>query len=184
MSDPALRTLTEEEYLNSELQSDVKREYVNGFVYAQAGASRPHNRIVSNIQRVLLNATEQGPCWSYTGDMRIRVSKLDGVKHYYPDLVVVCDPDESHSHFETRPCLLIEVLSSTTRHIDMTFKAQDYLSIPSLQGYLIVDGEARAAELYRKMPVGWQVETFLDGAKLPCVDVQLSLDEMYRGVNF
>ena len=39
MSDPALRLLTEEEYLSTEELSPVRREYVDGFVYAQAGAS-------------------------------------------------------------------------------------------------------------------------------------------------
>ena len=39
MSDPALRLLTEEEYLRSEELSPVRLEYVDGFVFAQAGAS-------------------------------------------------------------------------------------------------------------------------------------------------
>ncbi|WP_216325367.1 Uma2 family endonuclease [Deinococcus aestuarii] len=40
----------------------MRREYVDGFVYAHAGASLPHNRIAANLGRVLLNATRGGPC--------------------------------------------------------------------------------------------------------------------------
>lgn len=64
----------------------------------------------------------------------------------------------------------------------MTYKAQDYLSLPSLQGYLLVDSEERGAELYRRTPNGWQVETVEGGVRLPCLDVELRLDEVYEDV--
>ncbi|OLV19368.1 Uma2 family endonuclease [Deinococcus marmoris] len=183
MSDPALRLLTEQDYLASEELSPVRREYVDGFVYAQAGASRTHGRVASNILRVLLNATEGGPCWVYASDMKVKLRRAGGLRYYYPDLVVVCDEDNTETHAETRPCLIVEILSRSTRQVDMTFKAQDYLSLPSLQGYLLVDSEAQAAELYRRLPGGgWTQETVQDTLTLPCVNVALSLAEIYAGV--
>ena len=41
--------ITEEEYLVSELNSEVKHEYVDGQVIAMAGASPDHGRISGNI---------------------------------------------------------------------------------------------------------------------------------------
>ncbi|WP_019585175.1 hypothetical protein [Deinococcus apachensis] len=49
MSDPALRKISEEEDLRTKELSPLRREYVDGFVYAHTGASLPHNRISSNI---------------------------------------------------------------------------------------------------------------------------------------
>lgn len=37
--------LTEEEYLATETTSDIKREYIDGQVYAMAGAGYNHNCI-------------------------------------------------------------------------------------------------------------------------------------------
>lgn len=175
--------MTEAEYLASEETSPVKREYVDGFVYAQAGASLPHNRIASNILRVLLNATRNGPCWVYASDLKIRVRRLDNLRYYYPDITVICETHETQAQAETRPCLIVEILSASTRQVDLTYKAHDYLSLPSLRGYLLIDSESRAAELYRRTGQGWTPEVVEDSVKLPCVDVELKLDEVYGGVN-
>ncbi len=183
MTDPALGTIPEEEYLASEERSEVRREYVDGFVYAQAGASKQHGRIAGNILRVLLNAVQGGPCWVYASDMKIKLRGPNGLRYSYPDLAVVCDEDTTETHAETRPCLIVEILSGSTRQVDMTFKARDYLSLPSLEGYLLVDGEGRAAQLYRRLPGGgWTTEIMQDSLILPCMNVPLSLAEMYAGV--
>ena len=49
MSDPALRLLTEEEYLSTEELSPVRRGYVDGVVYAQAGAVRKQGQLVDPL---------------------------------------------------------------------------------------------------------------------------------------
>ncbi|WP_168733583.1 hypothetical protein [Deinococcus sp. Arct2-2] len=45
-----------------------------------------------------------------------------------------------------------------------------------------MDSENRAAELYRRLPNGWTQETVQNKVKLPCVNVELGLDEIYDGV--
>lgn len=42
-------TITEQDYLDGELKSDVKHEYVDGQVWAMTGTSDDHNRISSNL---------------------------------------------------------------------------------------------------------------------------------------
>jgi len=41
--------LSVDDYLEGERHSEIKHEYVGGHVYAMAGASDDHNRIVGNI---------------------------------------------------------------------------------------------------------------------------------------
>ena len=45
----AKKGISEQEYLNSELLSEVKHELFEGFVYAMAGASADHGRISGNL---------------------------------------------------------------------------------------------------------------------------------------
>lgn len=183
MSDPALRLLTEEAYLRSEEFIPVRREYVDGFVYAQAGASLAHLRISSNVQRIFLNATKSGPCWSYASDLKIRLLGVDRVRYYSPDVVVVCESDGRGEGVETRPCLIVEILSPSTRQIGLSFEAKDDLSLPSLQGYLLIDSEGQGAELYRRLATGsWTQETMQDALTLPCLDTVLTLHDIYEGV--
>ncbi|CAM3671046.1 Putative restriction endonuclease domain-containing protein [Deinococcus saxicola] len=181
MTEPAYQTMTEEEYLRWDGPRDAKWEYVDGFVYAQAGATNPHNRISSNIQRVLLNATDDGPCWTYISDQKVRVYRDGRPRYYLPDIVVVCDP-QLVGDTETQPCLIVEILSASTRAIDETFKATDYRQLDSLQGYLLVDSERQRVIFHRRTAQGWQLEQVAEAVKLPCLNVSLSVAAIYRNV--
>lgn len=184
MTDPAYRTMTEEEYLRWNGPREAgKWEYVDGFVYAQAGATPPHNRISTNIQRVFLRATEDGRCWPYISDQKVRVYRDGRPRYYLPDLVVVCD-SRLVGDIETQPCLIVEILSDSTRAIDETFKATDYRQIESLQGYLLVDSQKREMVFHRRTPQGWQIEQVESGVELPCLGVTLLVDDVYREVSF
>ncbi len=48
--------ISPDEYLEGERSAEVRHEYVDGHVYAMAGASDDHNRIAGNIFRELGNA--------------------------------------------------------------------------------------------------------------------------------
>lgn len=181
MTDPAYRTYTEEEYLGYSSPERVRWEYVDGFVYAQAGASRPHGLIAGNILRVCLNATADGPCATFASDLKVRVVRDGNRRYYLPDIVVVCDSNMV-GDVETQPCLIVEILSASTRNIDLTFKVSDYQRIESLQGYLTVDSEARGVIFHRRTQGGWQFETVDEAVELPCLGLSLSVAEIYRNV--
>lgn len=145
---------------------------------------RGNIRISSNIQRVFLNATENSSCWSYVSDLKVRVSRDGRTRYYLPDIVVVCDPN-STGDYEENPCLMVEILSDSTRSVDETFKASDYRRIESLQGYLLVDSEKREMTFHRRTESGWKIEQVQDAQDvldLPCLSVSLSLNAIYRGV--
>ncbi len=45
--------VSEEEYLKGELTSEVRHEYIDGYVYAMTGASINHNRISRNVSTII-----------------------------------------------------------------------------------------------------------------------------------
>ena len=53
MSSQALRYLTPEEYLEIERKAEHKSDYLDGQMYAMAGASINHSRIISNVSATL-----------------------------------------------------------------------------------------------------------------------------------
>lgn len=184
----ALRKLTEAEYLASEETSPVKREYVGGFVYplhAQAGATGKHGKIVASLFAQLYLAARKKGCWAFASDLRVRVA--GGPKYYYPDVLVTCEELPDDARYAEAPCLIVEVLSETTRATDLGDKVRAYQSLPSLQGYLLVDTDVRAVRLFtRPTDQGgeswreeyWEGEGVLD---LPCVGAQVTLAEIYAG---
>lgn len=85
---------------------------------------------------------------------------------YYPDVMVVCaQEDKAHEYYKTRPVLIVEVLSPTTRRFDKTHKRQAYQTLESLQEYLWVDQERAESEDFTRQS-GWQAECFYPGDTL------------------
>ena len=176
--------MTVEEYFRFEEGSEVRHEYVSGELYAMSGATLRHNLIVANIGGRLLAAAGDGPCLVVMNDMRVQVS--DDV-YYYPDVVVICTPMEQLDIVASEPCVVVEVTSPTTARTDRGEKLTAYKQLPTLQAYLIVDHRRRRVERHwRAGPDDvWQREEIvLEGSvPVPCVDVDLTLDEIYRRVD-
>ncbi|WP_295817448.1 Uma2 family endonuclease [uncultured Deinococcus sp.] len=191
MSDPAFKAMSIEEYLRTEEDSPVKREYVGGFVYpvnnsdspvAQAGSSKPHAEIILNVVGHVRPAARRLGCRVYASEIKLRIEGRRS--YYYPDVMVACGPDSGDDTSETTPCLLVEVLSRGTAHTDRNAKYGVYTSLPSLQTYLIVDQYERHVYAYHREGEEWTLTEY-DGhgsIPLPYLDVALTLDDMYDGV--
>lgn len=174
--------LSVEEFLAFEDASSVRHEYVDGELYAFAGASWWHNRIAGNIFRQLSIAADDGPCTVFISDMKLRAAER---LIYYPDVVVSCDPDEVGQPVVTRPCFIVEVLSPSTESIDRREKLMAYRAIETLRAYLVVYTEQRrVVHHWRDEQGAWQrADVVGDGTiTVPCPETELALSDIYRGV--
>lgn len=185
MSEPALKRMSVAEYLRTELDSPVKREYVDGFVYplhGQAGAGKAHVRICINITSHLYDAAMRTGCRLYASDMKLLLGNRR--TFFYPDVMVACGPDNPEDNFETEPCLLIEVLSRSTAANDRLGKYNAYTALPSLQTYLMVEQTERRVYVYQRQGATWALEEVAEQGQieLPCLGRSLSLDEIYLGI--
>ncbi|MBU0654569.1 MAG: Uma2 family endonuclease [Gammaproteobacteria bacterium] len=171
-----------EDYLAGERDSEVKHEYVDGQVYAMAGASVRHNLIAGNLYALLWNHLRDASCFPLTSDMLLKTNKT---KFRYPDLMVVCEGDSSDDDYiREQPVLVVEVLSRSTRRKDKTEKRTEYLALPSVQEYVLVEQEYAEVEVQRRRS-HWQPEYFYLGQELmlESVNVSLSIEELYRRVD-
>jgi Uma2 family endonuclease len=178
-----LQPMTIDEYLAFEETSGVRHEFVGGDLYAQAGASDAHNRIALNIASRLLGAAGDGPCRVYMSDMKLAIAD-ESV--YYPDVMVTCDPNDTDAYVKNNPCLVIEVLSPSTASIDRREKLLAYRRIPALKAYVILfQDEVRAIRHWRDDEgAWWQAEVANEGrVPLPCPRLDLTLAEIYRGID-
>ena len=91
-----VKLISAEEYLESELSREVKYEYVNGYIYAMAGATENHVRILGNIYRKLGNHLENSLCEPFISDMKI---KTPAGNFRYPDCMVVCEEDNENDYY-------------------------------------------------------------------------------------
>ncbi|KAA6187065.1 Uma2 family endonuclease [Thiohalocapsa marina] len=175
-----------ETYLQGELESEIRHEYVAGEVFAMGGAAEAHNRISLNLAFHLRAASRGTPCGVFISDMKVRVQEHDAF--YYPDVLLTCDPHDAHPLYKTSPCLLVEVLSASTEVRDRREKLLAYRSLASLRDYLLVAQDQRRVERYRHREDGdWVYEVFEAGTlHLGCdaLAVDISMDDIYEDVVF
>jgi Uma2 family endonuclease len=172
------------EYLEQEKDSPVRHEYVDGQIYAMAGASARHNRIALNLASRLNDQLNDGPCEVFISDMKV---SADPVVYYYPDVVVTCDPPGGDPYVRTQPHLLMEVVSPSTERIDRHEKFLAYRRVPSLQEYVLVLQDRMQVEVYRRQGEEWPREMFTqpeDRVHFASVGLTVSVSEIYRNVRW
>jgi Uma2 family endonuclease len=182
-------SLTPKEYLASERLAQTRSEYYDGEVFAMAGASQKHNRIVINLVLSLGNGLRQRDCEVYASDMRLLVG--DTGLYTYPDVMVVCGKPilaDAHSDILTNPVLIVEVLSESTKDYDRGGKFHQYRRIPSLQEFLTVSQtEMLIDQSVRQADNSWVVRELTPAnGNVPLRGLGIDLDfaDVYNKVEF
>lgn len=182
-----LSLVSVEEYLKAERESTVKHEYLGGVVYAMSGGRNRHNLIAGNVFGAFWTRLRGQPCRPFNSDTKIRVRLPGHTRFYYPDASVVCRPNPVDDMYQDAPALVLEILSDSTRRLDLAEKKDAYLTLASLELYLLAEQKVPALILYRRTDEGFQreVHTGLEATvPLPELGIDLPLAEVYDGVTF
>lgn len=172
-----------EEYLASEEHSSIRREYVDGRLFAMTGSTMKHNILSGNLFALLHSRLKGGPCKVFIEALKVRVEATNSF--YYPDVMVACSAYSDKAVFTNKPVLLVEVLSPSTSKIDRREKLIAYKQIPSLKEYLIVHQRKRCVEIYRRDESGdWSICLLATGktfeiCSVPGDPMEVSMDDLY-----
>jgi Uma2 family endonuclease len=174
-----------DEYLAHEEACNTKNEYLEGQIYAMAGASPEHNRLASAASGLLLPQLLSGRCRAYSSDQRVRV-KATGLATY-PDVTVICGPielddEDPRRHTALNPTLLIEVLSPSTEAYDRGEKFEHYKRIPTLEQYVLIPQEERRIDVWTRRGDDWILRSYETGAKaeLAAIGAALEVSTLYE----
>lgn len=173
---------TVEEYLNGELISDTKHELVNGQAYAMAGASANHNTISINVVSEFRAHLKNSPCRPFASDIKV---KTPTGNYRYPDVLVVCNDDFSNDGYVTEnPTIIVEVISKSTRKTDEQTKRMEYINIPTLVEYVIIEQDYVDVAVFRKSDQWRPTHYFLgDEIHFESIGLTLAVEEIYSRVN-
>jgi Uma2 family endonuclease len=177
-----LAQISRSEYLRQEHRAEYRSEWIDGRVERVPGASKIHACIVFNLTLALGIAVRQRGFRLSQGDTLLYTPNK---RYYYPDLMV-CPFDSQDTHLEDAPCLLVEVLSPTTAAKDRGPKLDEYLKIPTLRQYLLIEQHQASVKVFERSEDGWHLRVF-DGEgtfEVVCLGVALSLSDIYHSVHF
>ena len=182
---------TPEEYLRRERDAVDKHEFYRGEIFAMAGGSAEHSRIIANTIRHLGNRLDRSPRGVFDSNLRIRIPRSS--LYTYPDVSVICgpleyDPLDARRETVLNPTLLVEVLSPSTEAYDRGAKFENYQQIDSLREYLLVSQNVARGETFLRQPDGTWLYTAATGlqasVQLASLKIEVPLAEMYTGVTF
>lgn len=141
--------ISPEEYLAIERRATYRSEYLNGEMFAMAGATRQHNRISSNLVSGIDQHIKSRDCNVYASDMRVYVPSTGYFT--YPDIVITCGGEEftdAYSDVLVNPLVVIEILSDSTAAFDRGKKFEQYRELASFVEYLLVEQRIPRVEQY------------------------------------
>jgi Uma2 family endonuclease len=125
-------------------QPSARYELQDGYVVRSAAERAGHVRAKQRSAAALQTsvATAGIACEAFGDGLSVRI---DAMTVYEPDAIVLCGPripDETVTVDD--PIIVVEVLSPSTQAVDMGAKMEDYLRLPSVAHYLVVNPTRRA----------------------------------------
>ena len=166
---------TAEDYLAWENTQPEHHDFLDGEIFAMAGAEDRHVTVALNVALALRQHLSGSPCRTYISDMRLHVAAANS--YFYPDLMVTCSAlDAASPLIKAEPSLIVEVLSPSTAAYDRGVKFSHYRSLASLKEYVLVDLDSRSTDCYRKGADGlWVLHPFARGETVTLASVGLQV---------
>jgi Uma2 family endonuclease len=182
------RTYTREEYLEFEVASEERHEYVNGDIRLVTGGTPNHNDIAGNLYIQIKLALKGKPYRTFYTDQRLWIP--DRSLYTYPDVMVVENPlqlQAGRTDTVINPCFIAEVLSKSTQDYDHGEKFSTYRTIDSFREYLLIDQYSIHVEHYVKTAANqWLLSEYADPnvtLSLNTFEAQIEINALYENID-
>ncbi len=171
------------DFLAWEEAQEMRFEFDGEDVAEVTGGTENHITIIANLAaelRSLLRGTR------FRVLPQIKVETIPGFR--YPDVSVAPRGGDGTSTIFRAPIVLFEVLSPSTRHIDLGRKRVEYAALLSVRRYVVVEHRFMGAGLLSRGAADGWTETSIAGGDavldLPEIGVSLRLADCYEDVVF
>ena len=188
MAEAARSPWTIDEFFAWQELQDEKYELVDGqpqLLRSMAGASRGHVRISVNLLGQLYVQLKGSQCQPFHGDGSVN-TRPGQIRR--PDIGVDCGPFIQNGYVSESPRMVAEVLSPSTRSIDLLRKLEEYKLIPGLQYILLIEPSRPEIAIWRRDGAGPWVYSLVQGIEaaiaMPGIGVVLPMTEIYAGITF
>ncbi len=173
-----------DEYLALESTSDIKREWINGLVYAMSRGTSEHGRLSAATVRALPQTEE---CRVYSSDTLLYVERAQ--HSTYADASIVCGAiltrgakdknGKSLGEAITNPSVVVEVLSKSTAQHDRNERFVVFQQLDSLEEYVLVSKDDRRIEARRRAGRNWTTDVKMSGETIRIHSHDLAVDAIY-----
>ena len=176
-------TMTKEAFLAWVDQHEERYEFSGGRVIMMVRVTRNHARVTTNLIFALKSRLE-GERYDVLAEV-FAVHAGDSIR--FPDVLVEPAQPDGKSLRAESPILIAEVLSPGTYHLDFGDKLREYLTLPSLDTYLIISPDEPRIWVWQRTDGAFPKEPGViekrdEHVGLPALAIDIPLEEIYRGI--
>ena len=145
----------------------IRVELIYGVIYDMTAPSNIHQVLLIKIAGRINVFIEKnnGKCITFVAPSDVKLSEKDDKTVVQPDIFVVCDRDIAKKRFfESAPDLVIEILSPSTKKLDLGDKMRKYKET-GVREYWIVDPDKNRIMVYNFETEDTGDYTFSDSVK-------------------
>jgi prevent-host-death family protein len=147
------KTISYGEFMEIYEKTNVRMEFINGEIIMMSSPSMEHQQTLGDLYGLFRQYFKGKPCQPFLAPLDIHFYKKDirDPDVMQPDLLVICDAAEKTNEkgrYMGIPALTLEILSPSTRSIDLVFKLNTFM-MSGVREYWLVDPENRQITLYR-----------------------------------
>ena len=179
LREPGRDPWTVERFLQWEDGQEGRHEFDGARVVEVTGGSRTHQRIVTNLVRVLEDLLDPER-FDVMMEMRLEVAG----RIRYPDVAVTAGPVFGAVRTLRDALVLFEVASDDTADMDRGDKRVEYAQLPGIRRYVMLEQSSMAATVLERTATGWTETQPADELPLPELGVTLPFAAIYRNVRF
>lgn len=138
-----------EEFIRMSESSDKRYELVDGEIYLMSSPSYMHQKVIGEIFSSLYLWLRGKKCRPLTSPFDITLTRNENKNVVQPDIVVICDTENINEkgRYTGIPTMVIEVLSETSRKMDMLKKLDLYME-SGIKEYWVVNPFNKEVYLY------------------------------------
>lgn len=175
--------MTRDEFLDWAETQDTRYEFDGFQPVGMTGGSVDHNRISQNIYFALRTRLKGSGCEPLGPDAGIATV---GETVRYPDALITCTRAPGTDRLVPGVVAVLEVISPGNAWIDRIVKVREYLAVPSIRFYVIVEQNGIGLTvLERREDNTWMAATLTadDALRLRAPDIVIPIAEFYEGVD-
>src|SRR5438128_1779113 len=108
MANAAQDAFSYQEYLAREQETGIKHEFLRGQIFAMAGGTPEHARLIAEVAYRLRGIIDPTRCRIFSSELKIRVAATGLAT--YPDVAVICgdlERDHEDKNAATNPKVLV-----------------------------------------------------------------------------
>jgi len=185
MSAPLTQPWTQEQFFAWAASREGHYEFDGFRPVAMTGGTAAHAVLIRNLNLALGLRLRGGPYQPLGPDAGVEtVNKAIR----YPDALVTCSKFSNDDRTIPGVVIVFEVISPTSARTDRFVKVREYLGVPSIRRYVIVESTTIGLTVMERSESDqiWRttVLTEEDTLRMPDIGIEIPVAEIYEGLNF